>query len=134
MATRRLEAEALRDAMLAVSGQLDADPAGRVAGGPGRRRTVGRWLGCGSAGRSTAADTHRSVYLPVVRDHLPEALALFDFADAEPGDRRAGDDDRAGAGAVPVNSPFVIRAGRRGRRAAAREVPDDAAAGAAGRT
>ena len=30
MAKRRLEAEALRDAMLAVSGKLDPSPAGRV--------------------------------------------------------------------------------------------------------
>jgi hypothetical protein len=28
-----------------------------------------------------ASDMHRSVYLPVVRDRVPESLALFDFAD-----------------------------------------------------
>ena len=28
-----------------------------------------------------ASDTHRSVYLPVVRDRVLESLALFDFAD-----------------------------------------------------
>ena len=26
-------------------------------------------------------NTHRSIYLPIIRDRLPEVLSLFDFAD-----------------------------------------------------
>lgn len=79
---RRLEAEGVRDAMLAVSGDLQlAPPVGSavaLAGdgpiGPGRGRGVPESV----AQTDTLA---RTVYLPIVRDLLPEALALFDFAE-----------------------------------------------------
>ncbi len=75
---RRLDAESLRDATLAVSNRLDLT------------RPVGSEIaraGVGFIGRTipenqieTPAD-YRSVYLPIVRGVVPEALALFDFAD-----------------------------------------------------
>ncbi|QDU38207.1 Planctomycete cytochrome C [Maioricimonas rarisocia] len=80
MNQRRLEAEALRDAMLAVSGQLD------------RQRPLGTYLrnvGEGGVGQNVfepvirSIDTRtRSVYLPRVRSVLPEMLELFDAPDA----------------------------------------------------
>ena len=79
MPKRRLEAEALRDSMLAVAGRLDLTPPKGSAvarGGEGnvsfrfrRRRDTG------------GGDTHRTVYQSIVRDSLPEALTLFDFPD-----------------------------------------------------
>ena len=77
MSKRRLEAEALRDALLFVSG--------RLANGPAASSAVAR-TGEGLAfylrvAGLDATDPHRSVYLPVVRDSLLESLALFDFAD-----------------------------------------------------
>jgi cytochrome c553 len=80
MNQRRLEAEAVRDAMLAVSGQIDL------------QRPVGTYLrevGEGGVGqnvfepviRSLDANT-RSVYLPRVRSVLPEMLETFDAPDA----------------------------------------------------
>jgi len=80
MNQRRLEAEAVRDAMLAVSGQLDL------------KRPLGTYLrevGEGGVGqnvfepviRSIDANT-RSVYLPRVRAVLPEMLETFDAPDA----------------------------------------------------
>lgn len=77
---RRLEAEAVRDAMLAASGQLDL------------KRPLGTYLreaGEGGVGqnvfepviRSINANT-RSVYLPRVRAVLPEMLETFDAPDA----------------------------------------------------
>lgn len=80
MNQRRLEAEAVRDAMLAVSGQLDLE------------RPLGTYLreaGEGGVGqnvfepviRSIDADT-RSIYLPRVRSVLPEMLETFDAPDA----------------------------------------------------
>lgn len=80
MNPRRLEAEAIRDAMLAVSGQIDM------------QRPVGTYLrevGEGGVGqnvfepviRSLDANT-RSVYLPRVRSVLPEMLETFDAPDA----------------------------------------------------
>ena len=81
-AKRRLDAEVIRDAMLAVSGELDtARPTGSL---------VGRLIGdrpISLIGLDTSIPTdldgtlHRSVYLPVLRDRLPDVLDLFDFAE-----------------------------------------------------
>jgi hypothetical protein len=77
---RRLEAEAVRDAMLAVSGQLDLTrPLGtylRAAGEGGVGQNVFE-----PVIRAIDADT-RSVYLPRVRSVLPEMLETFDAPDA----------------------------------------------------
>lgn len=76
MNQRRLEAEAIRDAMLMVSGQLDLSP---QAGSPVEK------VGEGIVGRNIKitdlAKEHlrRSVYLPIVRGGVPEFLSLFDF-------------------------------------------------------
>ncbi|MCA9058082.1 MAG: PSD1 domain-containing protein [Planctomycetaceae bacterium] len=82
MAPRRLDAECLRDAILSVSGQLDPKPpvgsaVARAGEGPVER------FGATPIARAIEdlKNTHRSIYLPVIRDNLPEALALFDGAD-----------------------------------------------------
>jgi hypothetical protein len=84
MTPRRLDAESLRDALLAVSEQLDTTPpvgsvVARAGEGPVTR------FGPGSNSIAAAVNdpnnTHRSIYLPIIRDNLPEALALFDVAD-----------------------------------------------------
>ena len=67
---RRLQAEAIRDAILSISGQLDP-----ASGGP----TI-------KPGTSTEYgyqfdDTRRSLYTPVFRNTPLEILAVFDFAD-----------------------------------------------------
>ena len=79
---RRLEAEVIRDAMLAASGDLDLSrPVGSLVGnviGDGPISLIG-------LNPNVPADldgsTHRSVYLPVLRDRLPDVLDLFDFAE-----------------------------------------------------
>ena len=80
MNRRRLEAEAIRDSLLSVSGQLDlARPVGSltqtISGGEiGRQaRTAGL----------LAPVKFRSAYLPMVRGLVPEFLNLFDVADSE---------------------------------------------------
>ena len=82
MPKRRLQAEAIRDAMLFVSEELDtARPAGSL---------VARVINDGpisliGLNEQVPADldgsVHRSVYLPVIRDRLPDVLELFDFAE-----------------------------------------------------
>jgi hypothetical protein len=74
---RRLDAESIRDGILAVSGRLDlqaphGSPLSSLAD-----------TDLGRAARTTLKgdSRHRSVYLPIVRDMLPEALDLFDFAE-----------------------------------------------------
>ena len=77
MSPRRLEAEALRDAVLAISGRLDLRP---PVGSPVARAGEGP-AGPARGFNDDTLDRHRSVYLAVVRDQLPESLTLFDFAD-----------------------------------------------------
>ncbi len=76
---RRLDAEAIRDAMLAASGQLDLKaPQGSIVANIGDGY-IGR--GIRPEAFSSAEARYRSVYLPIVRDFVPEALEIFDFAE-----------------------------------------------------
>jgi len=74
MSQRRLDAEAFRDAIMLVSGQLDLTPqkgsnASTAAGNAKRPTNISR------------DSKHRSVYLGIVRGApLPESLSLFDVA------------------------------------------------------
>ena len=80
MSKRRLEAEAIRDAMLAVAGTLNLYP---VDGSPVARAGDGR-QGLITLAREvlTEPQTYRSVFMPIIRDQIPESLSLFDFPDA----------------------------------------------------
>jgi mono/diheme cytochrome c family protein len=107
-AKRRLDAEAIRDAMLAVSGELDAT---RRVGSLVGKEIGDRPISLVGLDARLPADLdgsrQRSVYLPVLRDRLPDVLDLFDFAEPSlvTGDRETTN--------VPVqalylmNSPFV---------------------------
>lgn len=104
---RRLDAEVIRDAMLSVSGKLDPRPAkGSVVAGAGDGYAAQLQRQAGSRLYDT---NHRSVYLPAVRDNLPESMSLFDAAD--PSLVVGGRDNTT----VPaqslylMNSPFVIQ-------------------------
>jgi len=82
MSKRRLEAEAIRDAMLVASGELDLKrPDGSLVA-----RVIGdkpiSLIGLNKKlPPDLDASLHRSVYLPVIRDRLPDVLELFDFAE-----------------------------------------------------
>ena len=67
---QRLEAECLRDAILAVSGSLNLECAESTI----RRGTKADY-------DYVDTDTRRSVYVPVLRNALPELFEAFDFAD-----------------------------------------------------
>ncbi len=78
MSPRRLDAEAIRDAILAASGQLEPTPP---------HGSVVANVGDGYIGRGIRPSVfnfearYRSVYLPIVRDFVPDVLAVFDFAE-----------------------------------------------------
>jgi hypothetical protein len=127
---RRLDAEAIRDAMLAAAGDLDpARPGGSL---------VARVVGDGPVSLiglnnrvppDLDGARHRSVYLPVLRDKLPDVLDLFDFAEPSlvTGDRETTN--------VPVqalylmNSPFVLARSKALADRLAREADNDKARG-----
>jgi cytochrome c553 len=74
---RQLDAEALRDAMLLAGGNIEyqrpnASEVTQYSGGRASRQVDPS---------SFDRLTYRSVYLPLIRDMLPESLALFDFPD-----------------------------------------------------
>ena len=79
MSRRRLEAEAIRDAVLSTAGHLNLE---RPAGSPVMKLD-------GELGRQVKGDTllkennHRSCYLPLARGYVPEFLNVFDMADPE---------------------------------------------------
>ncbi len=85
MSKRRLDAECIRDAILTASGQLELQPpigsaiayAGDGPVGFARFFGVPEETIVDSGSRSK----NRSVYLPIARDILPDALAVFDFAE-----------------------------------------------------
>jgi hypothetical protein len=85
---RRLSAEELRDAVLAVSGQLDREPGTTEASDVLWKEAEILDAKRGFAPNRMQADhpfytdfRKRSVYFPVVRNMLPDVLALFDAAD-----------------------------------------------------
>ncbi len=108
MPKQRLEAEAIRDAMLAVTGELDESPAeGSLVATVIGDRPISLIGLDKRLPKDLDGSLHRSVYLPVIRDRLPDVLELFDFAEPS---LVTGSRDRTN---VPVqalylmNSPFV---------------------------
>ncbi|MCB1278231.1 PSD1 and planctomycete cytochrome C domain-containing protein [Prosthecobacter sp.] len=104
MSQRRLDAEEIRDAMLAVSGVINYYP---VDGSPVARAGEGR-TGIIEVLREVNSNpqTYRSIYLPIIRDQIPEFLSVFDFPDASlvNGDRETTN--------VPSQSLFLMNNGQ----------------------
>ena len=105
MSRRRLEGEAVRDALLFVSGRLTTEP---PVGSMVARTGEGLAFFLRVTGLD-ASDTHRSVYLPVVRDQVLESLALFDFADPSLVTGQRATTTGPAQALYFMNGPFVIR-------------------------
>jgi cytochrome c553 len=79
---RRLDAEEIRDAMLASAGTLDSS---RPQGSPAAALRVIELRNNGPEARrlldSAQASRHRSLFLPLLRGLTPESLEVFDFAE-----------------------------------------------------
>jgi hypothetical protein len=79
---RRVEAEVIRDTMLAVSGKLDL-----VGGGPVVSHFPDRAIDNDSKGGfNTDTILKRAVFLPVIRNDLTPLFEVFDFADPDVAD------------------------------------------------
>lgn len=78
MNVRRLEAESIRDSILAVSGALD-----RSMGGSLLHVKTKEFLFNHTSMDGTKYDvTRRSIYLPVIRNNMYDVFQLFDYADS----------------------------------------------------
>lgn len=115
MNTRRLEAEAIRDAVLAASGSLDLNPRQGTApllmdklfGGISQKDIEQM--------RATESEVlHRAVYLTIIRNEtLDETLAAFDFPNNdEPATQRETATVPAQA-LLLMNHPLVVKSARR---------------------
>ena len=69
--------EAMRDAMMSVAGTLDLEP---IKGSLVQKLKSGE-VGKNGGIQSLRSFSHRSVYLPIVRNYVPEFLQVFDFAE-----------------------------------------------------
>ena len=109
---RRLSAEQLRDAILAASGALD-----RVPGSDESAKVLlekAEDIGAMIKPNRLAVDdpvytnfTKRSLYLPAVRNMLPDVLALFDAADPNGVTALRNETTVPAQALFLVNSPFV---------------------------
>ncbi len=106
---RRLDAEALRDAMLAVSGELDL----RV-GGPGFRPTIDAAALEGLSRKSAAwnpsppeEQLRRSLYMFSKRGLLPPMMTTFNFSDATQSCGKRDVTTVPTQALVLMNNPFV---------------------------
>ncbi|HYE17246.1 MAG TPA: DUF1553 domain-containing protein [Tepidisphaeraceae bacterium] len=95
---RRLEAEALRDAMLAVSGQLKFEGAGGPTYKPGMTSDFAY---------KHAGDVRRSVYVPAFRNAMNDVFEVFDVADPSVGTGRRNASTVAPQALFMLNHPFV---------------------------
>jgi hypothetical protein len=101
---RRLDAEPLRDAMLAVSGQLDRTLGGTFLGTKNRDYVTNDQSGNGA--RYDAL--RRSIYLPVIRNAVYDYLQAFDFGDPSMVNAARTATTVAPQALYVMNSPMVI--------------------------
>jgi hypothetical protein len=94
---RRLDAEAIRDALLAVSGRLRTEP----VTGPTYASTLASDYGY------RHSEPVRSLYVPVFRNALPELFDVFDFADTSMTTGRRSASTVAPQALFLLNNPFV---------------------------
>ncbi|MBL9123186.1 MAG: DUF1553 domain-containing protein, partial [Planctomycetaceae bacterium] len=106
MRVRRLEAEAVRDAILAVSGQLNREPFGPSVPVYLTEYMVGR----GRPARSGPLDgaARRSLYLAVRRNYMTPLLMAFDFPQPSTTIGRRNVSNVPAQGLALMNDPFVV--------------------------
>jgi len=120
---QRLEAEAVRDAMLAVSGQIKPGPTEEgvlphltpLMQGRGRPAATGPLDGGG----------RRSIYLSVRRNFLPPLLTAFDFPTPFSTMGRRSVSNVPAQGLALMNDPFVIEQARHWAERVVRENQDE---------
>ncbi|MCP4194584.1 MAG: DUF1553 domain-containing protein [Planctomycetaceae bacterium] len=109
MNRRRLEAESIRDAMLAASGSLElTPPTGSIIqdfaiSELGRRK---------NSPTTFLDDVHRTIYLPIVRTKVPAFLTTFDFPEPSEVNGRRDVTTVPTQALFMMNNPFVLKHAR----------------------
>ncbi|MFM7100621.1 MAG: DUF1553 domain-containing protein, partial [Verrucomicrobiota bacterium] len=101
---QRLEAEMVRDGLLAVSGRLDRAAGGTLVDWKNNEYVPGDDV--------SPASVRRSVYLPIVRDRVFDALTTFDFASPSVGTARRTPTVVTPQALFLLNSPLVRESAR----------------------
>ncbi|MSR56901.1 MAG: DUF1553 domain-containing protein [Planctomycetaceae bacterium] len=101
---RRLEAEAIRDSILAVAGTLDSTMGGSLLPTENRKYVTST----ANVNPVVYDSARRSIYLPVVRSALYEVLQAFDFADPSTLNGRRDSTTVAPQALFMMNSGFVL--------------------------
>jgi hypothetical protein len=102
---QRLSIEEIRDAYLAMGGDLDLTMGGTLDPGVG---TDGE-TSSNRISMNPEKTNRRSIYLPLRRSNLPTLYSLFDFGDATTPDGRRNSTIVATQALFVMNSPLVIR-------------------------
>jgi hypothetical protein len=105
MNRRRLPVEAIRDSMLFISGTLDLEMGGSSLedNGPMRGRSAS------VSDLNFADNKRRSVYLPILRNDLPDMFQAFDFGDPHTMSGHRYSTTGPTQALFMMNSPFVTR-------------------------
>ncbi len=124
MNRRRLEAESVRDTLLALGGTIDFQQGGTLL------TTRNHEYVYSTASALVAGQfqsNRRSVYLPVVRSGVYDALQVFDFADPSVGNGSRSTTTVAPQALFMLNSEIIAGASRGlAKRILSRAEPDDA--------
>jgi len=105
---RRLEVEAIRDALLSVSGLLDA----RIGGSLLKVKNHAYFFDHTSKDATDYKTQRRSLYLPVVRNNMYDVFDLFDYADASVMTSNRGTTTVAPQALFMMNSEMIAKAAR----------------------
>jgi len=103
---RRLEAEAVRDAILKVSGSLNPNPP--TSEPPAVKKQDPSPSDLAKNRKTYEMFPHRTVYLPVVRCHIYDFLTLLDFPNASTPVGHRNTTTVPTQALLMLNSPFVI--------------------------
>ncbi|MDA1050707.1 MAG: PSD1 and planctomycete cytochrome C domain-containing protein [Planctomycetota bacterium] len=103
---RRLEAEAVRDALLATSGQLDETMGGSLL----KLKNRAYFFDHTSKDLTTYDSRRRSLYLPIVRNNVFDLFQLLDFPDPAVSTGNRATTVVASQALLMLNSDFVMQA------------------------
>ena len=118
---QRLEAEEIRDAMLATSGWLSTEIGGKTI--PLRNREF--VFNHTSKDATTYESPRRALYLPIIRNHLYDMLEQFDYPDPTMPTGSRNSTVIAPQALIMMNAPVVMESSTR-LAAKLATLPDDA--------